>query len=118
MDAASEIYQKYIDDEALRNLNQAKAIWNASQDAAAAAEAGYYLAQILPDSSCYDAAVALSNEMKARVKSDIDYYRKRDEKREDREYDLNKREIEAWRAVGVAYGNGQKANTYNTAWLW
>ena len=118
VDAASEIYQKYIDDEALRNLNQAKAIWNASQDAAAAAEAGYYLAQILPDSSCYDAAVALSNEMKARVKSDIDYYRKRDEKREDREYDLNKREIEAWRAVGVAYGNGQKANTYNTAWLW
>jgi len=118
MDAASEIYQKYIDDEANRNLAKARSVWNAGQDAAAAAEAGEYLALILPDATCYPDAMKLSDEMKARVKSDIDYYRKRDEKREDREYDLKKRETEAWRAVGVAYGNNQKANAYYNAWLW
>lgn len=118
MDAASAIYQKYIDDEANRNLAKARAVWNAGQDAAAAAEAGEYLALILPDATCYPEAVELSDAMRRRVKSDIDYYRKREEKREDREYDLKKRETEAWRAVGVAYGNNQKSNAYYNAWLW
>ena len=116
MAAASEIYQKYIDDKAAKALAKAKAVWAAGQDAAAASEAGVYLSEILPDSKYYAQAEALSNEMKARVKSDIDYYRKIEARDNAQQYDLAKRETEAWRAVGVAYGNNQKADVYYNAW--
>lgn len=113
LDVAVGIYQKYIDDKANKALAKARAIWNAGQDAYAAAEAGEYLAEILPDASCYPQAVALSDEIKARIKSDIDYYRKREEVSEERAYKVDMEKIKAWKAVGVAYGNNQKPIYYN-----
>lgn len=113
LDVAVGIYQKYLDDKANKALARAMAIWNAGQDSYAAAEAGEYLAEILPDATCYPQAVALSNEIKARVKSDIDYYRKREEVREDRAYKLDTEKVKAWRSVGVAYGNNQKSVYYH-----
>lgn len=118
LDAANVIWKKYIDYNASKALAKAKSIWNAGQDAAAAAEAGEWLSQILPDSKYYAAAQKLSDEMKARVKSDIDYYRKLEARDSDREYDLAKRGIQAWKEVGVAYGNHQQPVTYREAWLW
>lgn len=109
---AADIYQKYLDDKASKALAKATAIWNAGQDSFAAAEAGEYLAEILPDATCYPQAVKLSNEIKARVKSDIDYYRKREEKAEEREHTEAMETINAWKAVGVAYGNNQKSIYY------
>lgn len=108
-----DIYNQYIDMESFEYLAKARAIWNAGQDAAAAAEAGQYIALINPNSSCYSDAVALNNEIKARVKSDIDYYRKQDELDRSREHQQKMSEISAWREVGVAYGNNQKSNQYH-----
>lgn len=112
VDVAAGIYQKYIDDQANRALAKATAIWNAGQDSYAASEAGVYLAEIMPEATCYPQAVALSNEIKARVKSDIDYYRKVDELERTRDYNAKMSTIAAWKAVGVAYGNNQKTNYY------
>lgn len=114
LQAGSEIYQKYIDDLANKALAKATAIWNAGQDAEAAAAAGEYLSEILPDATCYPQAVALSNEIKARVHSDIDYYRKREEKALDREHEAQMAVIDAWKGVGVAYGTNQRSNYYKS----
>ena len=114
--AAADIYQKYIDDQANRNLAKAKAIWIAGQDAAAASEAAEYLAEIMPEAKCYPESVALSKEIAARVKADIQYYRDIEARDNAQQYDLAKRKISAWRDVGVAYGNHQKSTTYYTAW--
>ncbi len=114
--AAADIYQKYIDDQANRNLAKAKAIWIAGQDASAAAEAAEYLAEIMPEAKCYPESVALSKEIAARVKADIQYYRDIEARDNAQQYDLAKKKISAWRDVGVAYGNHQKADVYYTAW--
>ena len=91
---------KTLDDKAAKALAKARSIWAAGQDAYAAEEAGRYLSEILPDSKYYDQAVSLSDEMKNRVKSDIDYVRKLEERDNAQEYELKKKQIEAWRAVG------------------
>ena len=52
----------------------------------------------------------------ARVKADIQYYRDLEARDNAQQYDLAKKKISAWRDVGVAYGNHQKANVYYTAW--
>lgn len=117
VDVAAGIYQKYIDDKAEKALAKATAIWNAGQDSYAAAEAGVYLAEVLPESTCYPRAVALSNEIKARIKSDIDYYRKREEQRETRAHQETMAKINAWKEVGIAYGQNQKTVYYYRS-LW
>lgn len=116
LDAANVIWQKYIDDKAAKALAKARSIWAAGQDALAAAEAGEYLAEIMPDSKYYGAARELSDEMKARVKSDIDYYRKLEERDNAQNFHLANQTINAWREVGVAYGNNQQPVTYRDAW--
>lgn len=113
VDAGVDIYNEYIDMESFEYLAKARAIWNAGQDAAAAAEAGQYIALINPNAACYNDAVALNDEIKARVKSDIDYYRKQDEIDRSRDHEQKMSSISAWRAVGVAYGNNQKSNQYH-----
>lgn len=112
VEVATGIYSKYIDDQANRNLAKARAIWNAGQNAAAAAEAGQYLAEILPEASCYKEAQALSEEIKARVSSDIDYMRSIEARDSANEHELALASVNAWRAVGVAFGNNQQAYTY------
>ncbi|MCQ2177522.1 MAG: hypothetical protein MJY42_01390 [Bacteroidales bacterium] len=114
VDAGLRIYKKYIDDRSRKALMKARTIWNAGQDSAAAAEAGEYLAEIDPDASCYAEAIALNEEIKARVKSDIDYYRKIEQRDAEYAHTEKMSSIEAWRAVGVAYGNGQKTNYYKS----
>jgi len=118
LEVAQDIYTKYLDHEAAQNLAKAKSIWNAGQDALAASEAGEYLSRIMPESKYYSEAVALSDEMKARVKSDIDYYRAIEARDNAQQYELAKEQTKAWRDVGVAYGNHQQPTTYNNAWLW
>ncbi len=111
--AANTLFHKYIDDQANANLAKARSIWNAGQDRDAASEAGEYLAQILPDAKCYPQALELAKEIKTRVKSDIDFDRKMLEWKQKNTSDL----IKGWRDIGVAYGNNQKAVTYNPTWL-
>ena len=59
-------------------------------------------------------AKALYNEIKQKVTSDWDFENR--EKYKD-EAGLKKQRIEAARAIGVAFGNGQQPVTTNITWL-
>lgn len=109
---ANDLFQKYIDDRAQANLAKARSIWNAGQDREAAIGAGEYLAQILPDATCYPQAEALAAEIKAKVREDLDFYREMYVREVEYEQKNRQDTIQAWREVGVAYGNHQQAITY------
>ncbi|NQX98624.1 MAG: hypothetical protein HRT73_12210 [Flavobacteriales bacterium] len=113
MAAINPIFKKKIDKDCKIKLQKATGIWNASQDMAAAEEAGAILASIDPDASCAGQARTLSNKIAAKVKQ-IDarewkYIVKGQQQESER--------IAAIRAIGVAYGKGPKANvTYKSLW--
>ncbi|MBR0259697.1 MAG: hypothetical protein IJQ49_05445 [Prevotella sp.] len=109
-----QLYTKYLDRMNLYLLNQAKALWAAGQDQQTAYDVCAMLAQIDPDAACYGEAGKLMKEVKARVRSDIDFEMR--EKYHD-QINLEKDRIAAARAVGVAFGNGQKPTTTNLMWL-
>lgn len=109
-----QLYTKYLDRMNLFVLNQAKAIWAAGQDQETAQQVCAMLAQIDPDAACYGEAAKLMKEVKGRVRSDIDFEMR--EKYHD-QIQLEKNRIAAARAVGVAWGNGQKPTTTNLMWL-
>ena len=113
VETATSIYSKYVQDKAHRNLAKARAIWNAGQDAAAAEEAGIYLAEIMPEADCYGEAVSLLNEIKSVVKSNIEYERSVEARNSANEQEAKLAAINAWKEVGVAFGNNQKSDTYN-----
>ncbi|MDY2974439.1 MAG: hypothetical protein SOR67_01670, partial [Alloprevotella sp.] len=67
-----------------------------------------------PEADCYSEALALAKEIKTQVRKDIDFEMR--EKYKDA-VKLEEQRIAAIRAIGVAYGNGQKAQTTNLMWL-
>lgn len=109
-----KIYTRYRDRYNLQLLNKARGIWAAGQDQASAREVADILLQIDPEAACYNDALALSKEIKTQVRSDLDLEMR--EKYHDA-VKLEQQRIAAIRAIGVAYGNGQKAKTTNIAWL-
>lgn len=111
--AGDEIYKAWADYNGKKILNEAKAIWVAGQDKAAAQRAGALLAQIEPDASCRPEAEKLFNDIKSRVREYWDF----EMKVYDDTISIEKQKINAWKAVGVAYGNHQPSNTYDIAWL-
>lgn len=108
------LYMQYFDKLNLSLLNRARALWAAGGDAEAARSAGQWLALVDPEAECYAEAVALMEEMKAQVRSDIDFEMR--EKYKDG-VSLETARIEAVRAIGVAYGKGQQPRTTNLSWL-
>lgn len=108
------IYDKYINYVGRKLLAEAKGAWATSPDAYGAEKAYVLLNQIDPDAACYKDAEALHNEMKKVVKENWDFENKT---KYNNEIDMERRKIEAARAVGVAYGNGQKEQTTNLMWL-
>lgn len=107
-------YQNYIDYVGEKLLTVAQAEWSRSPDERGATLAFASLVQIDSESSAYAGATKLAAEIKASVKSDRDFELR--EKYHD-SVDLAKRRIEAARAVGVAFGNGQQPTTTNLMWL-
>lgn len=105
-----EIFQTYIDLQNHKILQQAKMAWAASPDKHGAEKAGEYLGQIEPYAACFNEAMNLYQEIKEKVKSDWDFEMK--QKYSD-EIELKKLKIEAAKAIGVAFGNNQKAHTTN-----
>jgi len=107
------IYQQYIDHLCDVSLAFAKSAWAAEQNSKGAEKAGEYLSYIYPDAYCYGEAQKLYLEIKGKVLDDWKF--------EMRKYfdgvDLESQRIEAWRAVGISFGDNQKQNTYNTNWL-
>lgn len=109
------VYQQKIDKDCKVNLQNARNIWNASQDYEGALNAVHYLSAIEPSSDCFKEAQRFSNQIGQRVRQ-ID----------DREWnfvlkaqDLQEQKIEAARAVGIAYGSNQpQTMTYNLRGWW
>lgn len=108
-----EIYQQYVDYDCTVKVNKARAVWNASQDKDGAALAGAYLASIEPASSCWEDALALAESIRARIGDDWEFSKElmRDS------VILEKTKIEAIRAIGVAFGQNQKALTIRENWF-
>lgn len=108
-----DIYQEYVDYDCAVKVSKARAAWIASQDKEGAALAGAYLASIDPASSCWDDAMALAEQIRKRIGDDWEFAK---ELQRDA-VALEKARIEAMRAIGVAYGQNQKAVTVRENWL-
>lgn len=108
-----DIYQQYIDYDCATKVNKARSIWNAGQDSKSAAIAGAYLASIDPTSSCWEDALALAESIRMRIGDDWEFSKElmRDS------VILEKSKIEAIRAIGVAFGQNQKAQTIRENWF-
>lgn len=78
-----------------------------------AALAGAYLASIDPSSSYRDEALALAEQIRKRIGDDWEFAK---EQQRDA-VALEKARIEAIRAIGVAYGENQKALTVRENWM-
>lgn len=108
-----EIYQQYINYDCAVKVNKARQIWNASQDKDGAKLAGAYLASIDPGSSCWEEALELAETIRARIGDDWEFSK---ELQRDA-VALEKDKIDAIKAIGVAYGENQKALTVRENWL-
>ena len=98
------LWEKFKNYSCNTNLAKAEAVWVSGQDYNAAIKAGEYLSQILPDSECYGKAKQLYSEIKKKVE---DLW-KFEMKQYDTESELKKAKIQAFQAIGVAYGKGQQ----------
>ncbi len=105
----NEIFEQYNTYVCNVNLAAARSAWVSGQNALAAAEAGEYLAQIYPDAGCYEDAMALYEEIKSKVLDDWKFEMK---KYQDG-VDLEQSRINAWREVGIAYGEHQPDEKVN-----
>lgn len=116
MAAAQPIYQEKINQEGAKLLAEARGVWSAGQDVAAAEAAAAILAQVNPQSSSFAGAESLNAEMAKRVKEldkrEWDFMLKQQQD----EVDLEKTSIKAIRDIGVAYGENQQPTTYNVVW--
>lgn len=108
-----EIYQQYVNYDCAVKVNKARAIWNASQNKDGAALAGAYLASISPNSSCWNEALALAEIIRLRIGDDWEFSKElmRDS------VILEKAKIDAIRAIGIAFGQNQKALTVRENWF-
>lgn len=120
MSAVAPIYKKQIDRQCKASLMEAKNAWNQSQDASGASAAANYLGQIDPNASCFGEAQALSNTIAKRIKELDQREWNFQMKQQQDNTDIQKATIKAARDIGVAYGNGPKANVvqYNVYGWW
>jgi len=110
---AQTIFQQYIDYLCDVNLAHAKSAWAAEQNSVGAQKAGTFLNYIYPDARCYGEAQNLYSEIKGKVLDDWKFVMKIYQDG----VNLESQRIQAWRDIGVAFGNNQQPTTYNTTWL-
>ena len=108
------IYQEYIDYAGTQLLLAAEAAWAAGHDLPAARKALEYLLQIDPDSKAMAGAEKLLAEIKESIKDDREFELRQKYKDS---IDLERRKIDAARAVGVAWGSGQQPSTTYIEWI-
>lgn len=107
------LFQDYIDYDCATKVAKARAIWNATQNEEGAALAGAYLAAIDPSSSCYEEALQLAEVIRQRIGDEWEFSK---ELQRDAVL-LEQARIEAMRAIGVAFGENQKAKTIHENWI-
>ena len=108
-----EIYQQYVDYDCVVKVNKARAIWYANQDKESAALAGAYLASVHPDSSCREDVLDLIESIRTRIGDDWEFSKELMRN----SVILEEAKIEAIRAIGVAFGQNQKALTIRENWF-
>lgn len=113
-DELVKTYHEYIDYNCDRLLMQARNAWAVHPDQRGAVEAARILNQLEPDAACYGDAMDLYREIKDKMKDDWNFEMR--EKYKD-SIELRKQTIEAARAVGVAFGEGQQPQTTNLMWM-
>lgn len=116
MAAAQPIYQEKINQEGAALLAEARNVWSAGQDVAAAESASAILSKINPQSTSFAAADKLSADIAKRVKELDQREWNFMLKQQQDEVDLEKASIRAIRDIGVAYGENQQPTTYNVVW--
>lgn len=107
------IFQEYVNYDCAEKVAKARAIWNATQDENGAALAGAYLSAIDPSSSCREDVLALTEMIRQRIGDEWEFSK---EQQRDAVL-LEQARIEAMRAIGVAYGENQKAKTIHENWI-
>ncbi len=117
MAAAEPIYKKYNDFVCGTKLGEARAAWNANQNAQGAGAAGKVMATIDPSAACYGEVVALSKEISLRMTEigDKEWEYKFEERQGDVE--MEKARIKAYRDIGVSYYSKPVA-VYNVNSWW
>jgi hypothetical protein len=114
LDATYLIYKKMINRDCKKKLNEANAAWSAGQSFESASEAASILATIDPEADCFGEVKTLYSNIKTRVleidKREWNYVLKAQLQESER--------IEAWRAIGVAYGSHQQSTTIHYKTLW
>lgn len=111
---ATRAYQQYVDGQCQELLAKARSAWITQQNADGAMEAGEYLKQIYPDAACHAEALKLYNEIESQVQRDLKF----DMKKYNDAVSIDKQRIEAIKAIGIAYGKGQKEKTETTNLMW
>lgn len=106
----NQVFTEKLTREGKQLLQLAQAVYFADRSANGAAKALQYLAMIDPSSPVQGEAMKLAQEIKEQTKSDYDFETR--QKYRDA-VSMEKDRIAAARAVGVAWGNGQKAQTTN-----
>ena len=102
--AGLDMWKKYKNFSCASNIGKARSAWFANQNIDGANLAGIYLAQIFPDAPCYADAMQLYQDIKSRIGELWQY----EMKHYDTEAELRMAKIQAWQAIGVAYGKGQQ----------
>ncbi|MBL0047196.1 MAG: hypothetical protein IPP32_03765 [Bacteroidetes bacterium] len=117
MAAATPIYKKYNDFKCGTKLAEARAAWNANQNAQGAGNAGVIMASIDPNASCYSEVLALNKEISARMTElgDKEWDYKFEERQGDVE--IEKARIKAYRDIGVSYYS-KPVTIYNVRGWW
>lgn len=107
-------WQAYIDYQGQTLLHQAQLAWAESPDEYGASQAHSFLSQIDPDAACWPQVVALEKDIRKTVQTNWTF---ENVKKYEDSIETERRRIEAARAVGVAWGNGQQPTTTNLMWL-
>ncbi len=107
-DAVAPVYKKYIDRQCVKLLTDAKNTWQANQNVAGANAAAAFLSGIDPDAACFKDVTAFTADVAKRVKEldqrDWDFKLKQWQDG----VDISKQQIDAYKSVGVAFGENQQ----------
>ncbi|OXB01163.1 hypothetical protein B0A75_06230 [Flavobacterium oncorhynchi] len=110
------IYKQYIDNDCKVKLNQAKNIWNTSQDESGAYTAGEYLTEISPNAACYNEAKAFTDKIGAKILADNNKAWSFRMKVYQDEVSADKAALKAERDIALAYAKSTSVNYIVTGW--
>lgn len=117
LDAIAPIYQDFIDHDCQMMITVASAVWSAEPNSNGAMKAGAVLSQIDPDSRCYQDAQSKIAEIGKKVRQDEQRDWNFMEKVYEDQVMLQTLRIQAFRDVGVAYGQNQQPTYNNILWV-